>query len=143
MNLVATRIATQSWLDNSANQHYHIYGLSPPPPYHHQLHYQCITRSPIILSEINWRPPQTHLHYHALYCGIYEFLREPPSRSFRNAAVEYLMKLQRSRTEYQLIPSERRLQEHRIAWVLEWLKAMPDDEGDDSASDADTAECVW
>ncbi len=145
MNLVATRVATQSWLDSSA--HHHRFDPPPPIQYQQQLSYQCIPRNSFLRrpthTEVNWRPPQTYLHYQELYGGIYEFLREPPNPAHRFDAIEYLMSLQRSRTEYQLIPSERRLQEHRICWVLEWLKAMQVSDDDSECSDADTAEFVW
>jgi hypothetical protein len=86
--------------------------------------------------EVSWRPPQTHLHYNALYCGIYEYLRAPPDPDRRAEAVAYLMDLQENSIRYPLIPQMRVLQEHRILWVLEWLGAMPED----CASDADTVE---
>ncbi len=126
----------------------------PPPSYQHHHHHRNPSTTPHPFTfqqlnqlalplrpepqhvEVSWRPPQTFLHYHELYCGIYEYLRAPPDPEHHEGAVEYLTRLRHNRTIYRLLPSVLRLQDHRILWVMEWLKAMPDD----VASDSDTIE---
>ena len=82
---------------------------------------------------VTWRPPQARLHYTELYSGIYEYLRQPPSNRFRNHAMEYLRDIRRNLD----VPFPyRHMQQDRIAWILEWIRALPDDS--DECSDADT-----
>lgn len=78
-----------------------------------------------------WLPPQPHLHYQALYYGIYEFLRAPPSHVYHDRAVDYLLSLL---ANYQT--SRNVMQSHRILWTREWLDALQYQ--DELDSDADT-----
>lgn len=89
---------------------------------------------PPVTVEVTWRPPQRYLHYHELYCGIYEYLRAPPSNAWRLPACEYLAAIRRNVNS--LSPARMHLQLHRITWVQEWLKALPDDS--DECSEAET-----
>lgn len=85
--------------------------------------------------EITWLPPQRYLHYTALYFGIYEWLRAPPSFSRRNQAQLYLTSL---RQNLQQIPHGceiREMQVHRIDWTTAWLACLL---REDVMSDADT-----
>jgi hypothetical protein len=126
------------------DQTYPIHHHHPPPhnaPHFQQLFYHInpsFERQLPRHAEVSWRPPQTYLHYHLLYCSIYEYLRAPPTNQHRADAAEYLVGLQGNLARCNLISSEHRLQVHRIIWTLEWLKALPDDSGE--CSDADTVE---
>ena len=110
--------------------HYHhnprrTYPRTPSP--HH--------RPPL---EVTWRPPQTCLHYDALYYGIYEYLRAPPTITLLASAQAYLAGLIRSREMLLCVDGEYVLQCHRILWVREWINAIPFD--NDACSDADTVD---
>jgi len=67
--------------------------------------------------EPNWRPRWTQLHYHALYMGIYECLRERPNPSHEIFIRGYLSELE----EY----PNAIMQRHRIWWTREWLAELP------------------
>jgi hypothetical protein len=88
-----------------------------------------------IRPEVTWRPPQIHLHYNELYIGIYEYLRAPPNRRHEAAALVYLADIQQS-NHYPLSANVHYIQNHRILWIREWLKALPFDAGE--CSDAET-----
>jgi hypothetical protein len=92
------------------------------PPHHQQV-------------EVTWRPPQTHLHYTALYCGIYEYLRAPPANRYRTQALTYLDAIHANNNAHYR-DNVRHMQNHRILWIREWLKSLPDDDGE--CSDAET-----
>jgi hypothetical protein len=84
---------------------------------------------------VTWRPPQRHLHYDALYRGIFEFLRAPPNNRYREAALRYLSII-RENINPQLRPDIAKLQAHRVQWTLAWFQALPDNS--DDCSDAET-----
>ena len=87
--------------------------------------------------DILWRPPQIHLHYYDLYAGICEFLRKPPDNRHRTDALLYLEVIRRNNIPpFKSNPNY--IQNHRILWIKEWLKALPDDTAD--CSDAETEE---
>lgn len=85
--------------------------------------------------EVTWRPPQRHLHYNELYRGIYEYLRAPPHNDRREAALRYLNDI-RANNVFPYNASTCYMQNDRIQWIQEWIKALPDDSGE--CSDADT-----
>jgi len=85
--------------------------------------------------QVSWRPPQQYLHYRELYVGIYEYLRAPPSVHHRTAALLYLEAI-RENNIYPFSMNSHYIQNHRILWIQEWLKAMPDDSTE--CSDAET-----
>ena len=96
--------------------------------------FQDTWRPPV---QVTWRPPQTYLHYDQLYRGIYEYLRAPPDHQHRAVALHYLHELRASRS------NDNYLQDHRIRWVEEWLKALPDDRAECSGADTDVEEEEW
>lgn len=112
-----------------------------PPPPHHRWPPTAVRLLPLpaLLQaeavEVTWRPPQRHLHYDALYRGIFEFLRAPPNNRYREAALRYLSVL-RDNTTPQLRPDIAEMQAHRVQWTLAWFQALPDDS--DECSDAET-----
>ena len=65
-------------------------------------------------ARVNWWPSNTRLHYAALCCGIYEYLREPPCRARLREAREYLADL----NQYPHAPMQR----DRILWTSEWIR---------------------
>ena len=72
---------------------------------------------------VEWRPPDTALHYTDLYAGIYEFLRKAPVSGMEAHAREYLTALLRN----VISPASTqpaRLQRDRIAWVRAWLREL-------------------
>ena len=71
-----------------------------------------------------WRPPARFLHYQALYRGIYDYLRAPPSHAFHSPALLYLQDLQASYHPMNI------LQAHRILWVQAWLSALGEPDSD-------------
>jgi hypothetical protein len=75
----------------------------------------------------NWRPAPRYMHYQALYRGIFEYLREPPSHAHHSDALLYLQRLQACHHPSNV------LQTHRIRWVMAWLDALGEPD-----SDADT-----
>ena len=78
---------------------------------------------------VEWRPPQTHLHYTALYVGICEYLRMPPTPARMQDAQEYLSSL-----IFNTVPSQSpiaQLQRDRVTWVREWLKTLAEGRNDD------------
>jgi hypothetical protein len=85
--------------------------------------------------DVTWRPPQIFLHYDGLYRGIYEYLRAPPSNEKREAALQYLSDIRENNPPHPLNPYNF-IQHHRILWIVEWIKALPDDSGE--CSDAET-----
>ena len=93
--------------------------------FHFRLHVHPRTQRDV---RVNWRPPSRSLHYNTLYGGIYEFLREPPSRLFFSRAVRYIRALKKC------YHPENTLQLHRILWTQAWLDALddPEDSGDDT-----------
>jgi hypothetical protein len=86
--------------------------------------------------QCQWKPPHhPYLHYDEFYRGIYEYLREPPSFDHKIAACEYLESLRTNFVMFPEMPALVRVSvEHRIRWILEWLKYLPDD----CLSDAET-----
>lgn len=94
----------------------------------------CFLRSIPMQVDVTWRPPQTVLHYSELYRGIYEYLRAPPSNDKREAALQYLSDIRANSTSP--VNPYNCIQHHRILWIEEWLKALPDDSGE--CSDAET-----
>jgi hypothetical protein len=124
------------------------FSLAPRSFSHHYLHTQFYMLphrprrpeppTPSPPPEVTWRPPQTRLHYNALYYGIYEYLRAPPDAAFLANAQAYLASLIRSRGMLLRIDGEYVLQCDRILWVQEWIKAVPFDT--DACSDADTVD---
>jgi hypothetical protein len=109
---------------------------------HGTLQPSTLNRAPV---ECTWRPPQTFLHYNALYAGIYEYLRAPPDHNYKGRALRYLEGIRESNMHpYSTNPHY--IQNHRILWIQEWLKALPNDQ--DECSDAETVthseyEEVW
>jgi hypothetical protein len=92
---------------------------------------------------VSWRPPQTYLHYNELYCGIYEYLRAPPANQYRAQALEYMVNIQQN-SIIRLPEEVSRMQRHRIAWIREWLKALPCNEQECSDAETDVGvEEVW
>lgn len=89
--------------------------------------------------EVTWRPPQRYLHYPELYHGIYEWLRAPPQNRWREAAFEYLAAIRRNMNIPNRFPL-RMLQEHRVTWILEWIKALPDDSDEVSGAETEAGE---
>ena len=83
--------------------------------------------------EPTWLPPHIHLHYQALYHGIYEWLRAPPSYIYHDRATEYLADLVACYDPINV------LQYHRIQWTSAWLRVLLLQDGHDS--DADTVVC--
>ena len=79
-----------------------------------------INTSPTSKAWVTWRPANTQLHYAALYCALWEFLRMPPQKEKEARATTYLQTLQ----EY---PGPQ-LQRDRIQWVEAWLAALPGEE---------------
>lgn len=77
---------------------------------------------------VNWRPASMDLHYPALYCGVYEFLREPPDRRYFARAVRYVRALKKC------CYAGNTLQLDRIRWTQAWLDALADpaDSGDET-----------
>ena len=71
---------------------------------------------------VNWRPVQRDLHYHSLYQGVCEYLREQPNWRFFSRAVRYLRVLKRC-----YWPGNS-LQRDRIRWTQAWLDALEDPE---------------
>jgi hypothetical protein len=103
------------------------------------------THMPAIVP-VTWRPPQPYLHYNELYRGIYEYLRSPPSNRYKTAALRYLDDIIRNNT-LPFSANRHYIQNHRILWIREWLRMLPDDEGECSdagtvAHDSDLEE-VW
>ena len=88
-----------------------------------------------IQAEVTWRPPQVYLHYNELYVGIFEYLRAPPNKHYEAAALTYLSGIRRNNI-YPFSANTHYIQNHRILWIQEWLKALPDDTGE--CSDAET-----
>ena len=84
-----------------------------------------------------WLPPQTHLHYQALYRGIYEYLRAPPSPVYHERANAYLVDLI-ANYHRPSISQAHPLQYHRILWTRAWLHALHQDLLVDYQSDAET-----
>jgi hypothetical protein len=82
-----------------------------------------------------WRPPARFLHYQALYHGIYDYLRAPPSHAFHSPALLYLQELQASYHPLNV------LQLHRILWVEAWLSALgePDSDAETIVQDDDSS----
>ena len=78
--------------------------------------------------QVNWKPASKHLHYQELYRGVYEFLREPPTRRHFARAVRYIRALKKCYHPGNV------LQYHRIQWTQAWLDALDDpaDSGDDT-----------
>jgi hypothetical protein len=104
---------------------------------HHHNYTTTTTADPLTfghLITVNWRPPDTSLHYQALYRGIYEFLREPPHFRHVSRAVRYLRML-KSPANYH--PSNT-LQRHRILWTQAWLDAIISTTDGSENSDAET-----
>lgn len=98
--------------------HYQPMNFWSVQPYHH-------------LADLNpdWRPSRhPELHYQALYRGVYEFLRVPPTVEYAPRASRYLDTLHKSRHGNNL------LQLDRIRWTEAWILEV--DEGD--LSDAET-----
>ena len=89
------------------------------------------------LSLPTWLPPQTHLHYQALYRGIYEYLRAPPSPVYHERANAYLVDLI-ANYHRPSISQAHPLQYHRILWTRAWLHALQQDLLVDYQSDAET-----
>lgn len=85
--------------------------------------------------EITWRPPQVYLHYNELYVGIFEYLRAPPNKQYEADALTYLSDIRRNNI-YPFSANAHYIQNHRILWIQEWLKALPYDSGE--CSDAET-----
>ena len=102
---------------------------------HHNAMFVSYHTNPRPAVQVTWRPPQTYLHYNELYAGIYEYLREPPAHQHKAAAQEYLTNLRESNF-FPLASNPSYIQNHRIRWVQEWLKALPEDQ--DECSDAET-----
>jgi hypothetical protein len=71
---------------------------------------------------VNWRPVERDLHYHALYHGVCEYLREQPNWRFLSRAVRYLRVLKKC-----YWPGNS-LQRDRIRWTQAWLDALDDPE---------------
>jgi len=67
--------------------------------------------------EVNWLPPDRDLHYNMLYCGIWEYLREPPNAAYFKKAKDYLATLMQC-------PNAGRLQRDRIRWTRAWIDAL-------------------
>ena len=68
--------------------------------------------------------------------GIYEYLRAPPNRRHETAAREYLASVQQSAVDMLYSMELHTIQTHRVIWILEWLRALPDDTNE--CSDAET-----
>ena len=66
-------------------------------------------------AHVTWWPSDGRLHYAALCCGIYEYLRQPPCIARLGEAIQYLADLNR----YPLAP----MQQDRIRWTSEWIRA--------------------
>ena len=143
MNVQITRLTGQPIEYNQVNNHHRRFDLIPSLPLFapEQLNRLVfsnkspLNRRPI---EVTWRPPYDFLHYNDLYYGLYEYLRAPPAPEFKDEATNYLADLRRNSLMFDLIPEIRRLQNDRIIWVVEWLKAVPNNTED--CSDADTVE---
>ena len=88
--------------------------------------------------EVTWRPPQPFLHYQRLYWGIHCYLRAPPDPEHHADAQQYLEALIESRQLMTHFSDGRALQDDRIRWVREWIRAMPSDCNE--CSDAETVE---
>ena len=65
-------------------------------------------------AHVAWWPRDARLHYAALCCGIYEYLREPPCLTHLGKATEYLAEL----NQYPHAPMQR----DRILWTREWIR---------------------
>ena len=74
-------------------------------------------------AKVEWRPPQTDLHYPALYAGIWEYLRRPPTLARKTDAQEYLAILLSNTVNPSHSPRAQ-LQRDRILWVRAWLTSL-------------------
>ena len=86
---------------------------------------------------VEWRPPSLpRLHYEALYRGLPEYMRAPPTVAARDEAVKYLRAL-RPGADWRHNP----LQRDRVAWSRLWIAACPpcDDDSDADTVDASSA----
>ncbi len=100
-------------------QHVHLADLRASNLYHLQLYVHRYGERDV---QVNWRPPQTYLHYPALYRGVYEFLREPPDRRHFLRTWRYLRALKKC------YHPDNILQRHRILWTQAWLDQLDDPE---------------
>ena len=105
------------------------------PSLHHTLHFPTGSLPPL---EVTWRPPHPSMHYQHLYRGICCYLRAPPRPERLAEAQQYLTELIESRHLMIHPCNERVLQDDRIRWVREWIRAMPIN--CDECSDAETVE---
>lgn len=107
------------------------------PPYVYQYHHHTYpSHYNQHQIEVTWRPPQTFLHYQRLYWGIDCYLRAPPIPERLADAQQYLQALIESRQLMTHYCEQRALQDNRIRWVREWIRATPTDCGE--CSDAET-----
>ncbi len=84
-----------------------------------------------------WKPPRhPHLHYTTLYYGVYEYLLSPPCAARQQDAQKYLHNILYTLELWPTMREDvRRLQEHRVQWVREWIRAIPEEDYD---TDSDT-----
>jgi hypothetical protein len=68
------------------------------------------------------------LHYPALYVGIWEYLRKPPTLARKNDAQEYLASLLRNTVHPNYDSPRAQLQRDRILWVRAWLASLAERE---------------
>ena len=79
--------------------------------------------------EVTWLPPHEDLHYQALYRGLWDYMRAPPSEANKGRALQYLGDLLSGYSPHNW------LQRDRIRWTRAWLREL---DGEDECSDCET-----
>ena len=85
--------------------------------------------------EVTWRPRDGSLHYQALYRGIWEYLRAPPSNHRKMDAWRYLAELTSGYKRW-ATP----LQRDRIRWTRAWLKMLEDEDSGAETDERDSGD---
>ena len=73
---------------------------------------------------VSWFPKNKTIHYPELYASLWDYLRRPPNPAYALDVSEYLAEMIAS-------GDDSVLHRHRIAWVLEWVDEMLQNETTD------------